>query len=197
MSIHDKRIVFEKNGDPTVWPEDHPLAGQLKWPDGSIVILIPVEPIKPNAAETEPAYFLRVAAKANVAHAVQVAVVDKTALPFANPSDDAVVEYHVLDENTETVSIVSVSDKIRAFRTCWRWNGSAVTVDAVLEDARRWAKIRSIRNILLNLTDGPMAREREQAGPGKAALEAHRQELRDLPATQAGDPKAVIFPVKP
>ena len=174
MSVHDKRIIFEK-------------------PDGTLVIATPVAPVRKG--ETEPLYLNRIAAKSKPAGSTQKAIVDKTELPCAAVDDATVVEDYTLDGDTGLVSKGPVEDKIKAFRTCWRWVGGAIVIDAALETEQRWTRVRAIRNRVLALSDGAMARENEQNGPNQAAHKNYRQILRDIP--EQSDPKDVTWPEAP
>ena len=175
MSVHDKRIVFEN-------------------PDGSLSIVIPVALKKDK--ETDTKYLNRITAKSKPDGAVKKGIILKTELPFSNPSDLTVVEDYVFDEATQVVSKQSVQDKIRFCRDCWRWDGTKVVIDSALESQMRWARARAIRDKLLLLSDGLMARESEQGGPDETALKAYRQSLRSVPQDYT-DPKDITWPTKP
>ena len=174
MSVHDKRIIFEN-------------------PDGTLSVVIPAAPIREG--ETEAGYLARIASKAKPDGSTQKAIIDKTELPHAAVDDDTVVEDYTLDGDTGLVSKGPVADKIQAFRNCWRWVGGAVAVNNALETEQRWARVRVIRNQLLTLSDGAMARENEQNGPNQAAHKNYRQALRDVPSQN--DPKNVTWPEIP
>ncbi len=126
----------------------------------------------------------------------EVGIVDETELPYADPGDTTEVEDYMLDETTQIVSREVVEDKTRHHRGCYRWNGSAVVVDAVLEAEARWATIRAIRDKLLTSSDGIMAREVEQGGPNQVAIKVYRQTLRNLPQDNS-DPNFISWPTKP
>ena len=173
--MSNKRIIFEM-------------------PDGSIAITVPASPLRKD--ETEAEYLDRIAVKARPNGATQVGIIDKDELPHADPADTTVIENYVLDEATETVSKQPAADRIRAFRNSWRWNGTGIEVDSTLETAERWVRVRKIRNKLLALSDGNMARENEQGGPNQNAYKSYRQALRVVPQDNA-DPRNIAWPQKP
>lgn len=177
MSIHDKKIIFERA-------------------DGSLIVRTPVA-LK-REGETDTQYYDRIAAKNKPVGSTQKSIISATSLPYADPADNIVIEDYVLDESTQVVSKQPVVDKIQAFRDSWRWDGATgkVVVDAALEVEERWSRIRTIRNKLLELSDSSMARENEQGGPNQNAYKAYRQSLRDLPADNS-DPSDVTWPGAP
>lgn len=81
----------------------------------------------------------------------------------------------------------------RRFRSCWRWQGSAVGVDMPLARAQRLGELRAQRDGLLADTDGPLLRDQEQ-GKDVSALLARRQALRDLPVRMAAELDALDTP---
>ena len=175
MNVYDKRIVFEN-------------------PDGTLSITAPIA-LKRDG-ETDTKYLNRIGTKAKPVGATKKAIILGTELPFSDTGDTTVIEDYILDEDTQVVSKQIVSDKIRFCRNCWRWDGSKVVVDSALESQMRWAKIRAIRDRLLSLSDGTMARESEQSGPNEIKLKAYRQSLRSVPQDHT-DPKDITWPTKP
>ena len=70
------------------------------------------------------------------------------------------------------------------FCDAWRHTGNGqLQVD--MPEARniKMDRIRGLRDVRLQDADGPTAREVEQNGPDKGAWFAHKQVLRDMPAT--------------
>lgn len=173
--MSDKRIIFENV-------------------DGSLAIVIPVAPAREGELET--LWLNRIAAESKPQGATQKAIIDKSELPYADSGNTTVIEDYVLDKDTGLVSKAPVKDKIRAFRGSWRWSGGAIVVDSTLEIAERWARIRVIRNKLLALSDGTMARENEQGGPNQAAMKAYRQSLRNVPNDHT-NPNDITWPEAP
>ena len=177
MNVYDKRVIIER-------------------PDGGISILVPVGNKLPEETDTKFLNRLVIKVLAGMPGAVKKGTIDKTGLPFANPEDTTDIEDYVLDKETHVVSRHTVPDKIRHCRNCWRWDGSKIVVDSTLEAEARWATVRAIRDKLLVLSDGPMARESEQAGPKKNDYEAYRQSLRNVPQEHQ-DPNDITWPTKP
>ena len=176
MSVHDKRIITQNT-------------------NGSIRIFVPVEPLIKN--ETENEYADRIILKGELQPGeVKVGVINKTALPFAAPGDTTEIMDFKLDKETNIISNEVVRDKIKHFRGAYRWDGTKIVIDTVIEKEIRWAHVREIRNKLLQSSDGEMAGQTEQKGPKQADMKTYRQNLRDLPETEA-DPKNIIWPTKP
>lgn len=69
----------------------------------------------------------------------------------------------------------------RRFRSCWRLEADGLpAVDMSLARDQRLKEIRTERDILLQSSDGPMARATE-TGVGIQAMKDFRQQLRELP----------------
>lgn len=83
----------------------------------------------------------------------------------------------------------------RDFREQWRWDGTKVHIDPVLETEERWRRIRSERDLKLKDSDISMLRSLE-INVKVQEWKAYRQSLRDIPQSQS-NPKSIVWPEKP
>lgn len=127
-------------------------------PDGTVRIVVPVEPALPG--ESEAAYLSRVGDRAvqrdaSLADCTRLSPMDAAALPAT-----------------------------RRWRNQWRVAAGAIAPSVPLCRGARLAELRADRNARLAASDGPALRANEQGtAEQQAAWRAYRQALRDLPAT--------------